>query len=84
MPEKRLFGLALADQHPFCFRNWRRDRPSGNLADGTKARRTDFKAGSALDAHVLIDNMDLIFAAGNRLYRAAPAADHAKSIGERA
>ena len=71
------FFFALSDYSSFFFRNRRRNRLARNLLHRSKARGANFKASSALDAFVLVNDMDPVLAAYNRLYRASPEASHA-------
>ena len=58
------------------FRNWLRNRLAGYLVYRAKSRGTSFKAGSAFYAFVLVNDMDLVLAACNRLYGTFPEANH--------
>jgi hypothetical protein len=54
-------------------RNWLSQNPSYRA----KARGTRLKANSTAYAFLLVDDMDLILATYDRLYRAFPKANHA-------
>ena len=72
----RSFFFALSDYGSCFFRDRRRNRLAGNLLHRAEAGRADFKAGSALRAFLLVNDMDLVLAAFNRLGRAFLEATH--------
>jgi len=72
-----LFLFTLSDDSPFFFRNRRRNSLTGNLLYSAKFWRARFKARSAFYAFLLVNHMDLVFTACNRLYRASPEANPA-------
>ena len=71
-----LFCFNLSDDSSLFFRNRRRNGLAGDHLHRAKARGAHFIAGSAFNAFVLVNDMDFVLAAFNRLNRASPEADH--------
>ena len=71
-----LTGFTLSDDRSFFFRNRRRNRRTNNLRDCTKFRGTNFKTCSAFYAFLLVNDVDLVLGADNRLCRASLSASH--------
>src|SRR3990172_2539511 len=67
-----LISLALSRYSSFFFRSRGRNRLTGDLLHRRKARGADIKTGPTLCAFLLVDYMDLILAADNRLSWALP------------
>ena len=71
-----LTGFTLSDYSSFFFRNRRRNRLARNLHHRTKSRWTGFKARSAFNAFLLINDVNLVLGTDNRLHRASLSASH--------
>src|SRR5450759_3446147 len=71
------FCLALPGYRPLLFRDRRRNRHATKLGHRAKAGGAHFQAGSALDARLLIDDMDPAPVTVDRLDRAPVATHHA-------
>lgn len=64
-------SLPLPHYDPLLFRNRRRDSLSCDLLHGAELGRTSFKTSAALYALILIDYVDQVLAAFNRIRRAS-------------
>src|SRR5680860_1063031 len=62
---------------PLLLRDGRRHRLAAQLVDGAETGRTRLVAAAALDALLLVDHVDDVPDARDRLHRASLAADHA-------
>jgi len=72
-----LFLFALSCDQPFVLGDRRRHRLADNPRHRPKLGRADLQAGAALDAFVLIDDVDSVLAAVDRLCRTSPETRHA-------
>ena len=71
------FFFTLSDDSSLFFMNRRRNRLTGNPLHSTKPRGASLKARSAFYAFLLVNHMDLVFAAFNRLHRTSSKANPA-------
>ena len=64
--------FALSDDRSCLLRNRRRGRFAGKLPHCIKFGGANLNADSAFYAHLLVDDVDLVLAARDSIYRASP------------